>query len=709
MKEKPNQFIITKEEWEKEVKQLDKIRNDIEDELSNYDNIELFCRIAFQSSFYVNGQRILNKFISDIPAIHFLIGLSLKKSNDIETSPTLKNVEDIYTLVDSYFNKFVFINHFNPNEPIEEFSDIIRQARVQNMINQQNPERYPFQSEELVLATFSGLNPFFETNFGFNASDAFYFGSYLIDLCQNNMSKRITYVQTKYPQYEGNEIEILNETFNSSNYLFEIPVDSIFEEEKDKKSKFLRYLELFTCNFGEGNPNYNSPIDDNLIFQKPIIGYNGKYYCPVAQLLIEKLPDILELLLTEEKSNETKIWQRYTKTKSEFTEKKVSEYLKRVFPSSLVYNNAFYRIDDKRVEVDHLVPYCNVILIIEDKSGSFTDPAKRGGIKRIEHDLKRLIGEAHEQGTQTKNFIKSIQKVKFENEYGKSLFEISYNSSTTQFVLINVTLEPLFSFAAKLGDLRKLDIIKNNDYPWSVNLFELDLITQYLKIPALFLHYVQRRIDVIEKNRLMAFDDLSFLGLYLRHGNFEMITPEDEKFTGILLEPEFLEEFDQHYLFGQPPPKLEIEPETLELISSLERLNQNNYTNITNVFLDLNHKSRQFIFSKIRKMKFDTSLDGKNRYFSYYKSDKNVGFSFLVDINREDLQDNLYSYSLLSKYNCKAKIWIGIGIDILDKSFFAHELLYFDFPWQFDPDVQSALQIAIDNKLIKKFELRENT
>jgi len=148
-----------------------------------------------------------------------------------------------------------------------------------------------------------------------------------------------------------------------------------------------------SCKFGETNKDFNSPLDENAIITKPIINNidGNKYFSPIPQDLVYNLPLIFESFLEEERQRQTKIWQNYQNIKSKYTEDKIYEYFSRLFPKQSIFKNLRYYYQEQKFEVDVLILYDNKIFIIESKAGAFTEPAKRGAIKRLNWGAPLLV------------------------------------------------------------------------------------------------------------------------------------------------------------------------------------------------------------------------------------------------------------------------------------------------------------------------------
>jgi len=705
-------FIVRGDEieYQSEVKKCNEIKGQIEYLLENFDNFELFSRYLLMTRTRLSGERVLSDILEDYPIYHFCIGLALKKKNNGTKEPSINEGEALVWLLQSFYETYLKVSLLQSILSKNIDADLIHLSRQQYLINQTNKERYPFQTKELLQETFRFLNDYFEFHIGFNIDDAIEFVEKIVNHFNKLVHERIE--RGRQARVSGKECsdEVINILFKNSRTLIEIDVDSFCHTNEIPVKKFQRYLFLLSCSFGTGDPTYTDPIDDNVINQKPIIKYQSKYYCPDPDLLFSNLQEIFEGLLDDERRKNSKIWESYKDRKSEFTETKVKEYLLRVFSKNDVKNKLFYDYLGKRQETDHIVTYCKNCLIVEDKSGRYSLSAKRGGILRIKSDLGKLISKSFEQGLTCRDYIKSTKIASFESEKkGDIILEISYEHLKTHFLIINVTLEHLYSFSNSLKILDSLNLFQNDEYPWSVSLFELDLITRSIRSPAIFVHYAESRIkSQKEKYSFFAFDEISFLSYYLENGNF-IIYPKNGKIPDLTLSPDYIKPFDLHYTHGDASPKLQIEDEILKIINDLEMLRPDHLTRITNAILDLPHHLRKLLIKEIQDACFETSTDGKLSHTSIYNNILNTGFTVFAQIGRNNLQTKLSDYCWLKKYQCKAKCWVGFGIDILEnKKYFAHEIICFESEWKYDKDLENLLTSALKCGFIEDYASGEH-
>jgi hypothetical protein len=678
---------ITENDYKASVKNYEQIREKIKNKLNTLDNLELFAQIILFKTLFnprnFDDYKELNKpeialDLDDIinsPNYLYGVGLSLSNTENGKTEPSLEDYSDFLNLLNDFYEEYgkSLLYYQVCSKDVDE--GLISSSKQHYLINQENKERYSFQTKELLFEVFGGFNDFFTEILGFDINDAMEFSQKIIDNFKNNIFERLKDTQKIEKDTDNFENKLQECLFKKSKILIEIDAIPFCNQYKISNiDKFQKYLERFSCSFGEGNQDYNLPIDDNIFLKKPLIKYQSKYYLPDPGLLNDNLPEIFDGFLDQVKTINPKIWNRYLKKRKQFTEKKVSSCFSRIFPEKDVHNNLFYNFKDPSPdETDHIIPFHDNILIVEDKSGKYTTPARRGGIKRIRHHIKELVEDSYVQGLRCRDYIKSSKNASFKNDKQKIVLTLNYSPKNTDFILINVTLEHLYNLSSVLI-LKTQNTFKDDEYLWSLSLFDLDLITQYFPMPIFFIHYIESRLRA---PNFFAFDETSFLGYYLQQGNFT-VYPIDGKIQFVTINPEYITKFDQHYLKGDEKPKLEIEEEIFKLIQDLERLTPENFTRISNTILDLRHDLRKQLIEGIKRAASKTSIDGQRHDTLLHLKTIKIGISVFTQIGTANLHTSLKDFCNYCKNNYDANCWIGIGIDILDRTHFAHEFVFID-------------------------------
>lgn len=412
---------ITENDYNAVVKNYQQIREKIQNKLHTFDNLELFARIIFFKTVInprnfddyteLNKSEFLIKIDDIINSPNYLygIGLSLANTDNGRNKPSLEDYSDFLNLLNDFYDEYgkSLFYYQVCSKDVDE--GLAASSKLHYLINQENKERYPFQTKELLLEIFEVFDDLFIDKLGFNVNDAMEFSHKIIENFKNKIFERLDDCQKIKKGTKDFENKLHECLFKNSKILIEIdPIPFCYHNKISDTDKFQKYLELFSCSFGEGNQDYNLPIDDNIFLKKPLIKYQSKFYSPDPGMLSNNLPEIFHGFLETERETYPKIWNRYLKRRKQFTEKKVSTCFSRIFPENDVYSNLFYEYKDPSPdETDHIIPFYDNILIVEDKSGKYSTPARRGGKDRIKRHIKELIEEPYIQGLRCRDYIKS--------------------------------------------------------------------------------------------------------------------------------------------------------------------------------------------------------------------------------------------------------------------------------------------------------------
>ncbi|MCA9828197.1 MAG: hypothetical protein KC444_07400 [Nitrosopumilus sp.] len=482
--------------------------------------------------------------------------------------------------------------------------------------------------------------------------------------------------------------------WGSKNILTINPTDFCKEEGINDVEKFKKYLNTFSCKIGDQFENFENPLSDNILFYKPIIKISDdSFFIPKADILKYKLDSLLEYLLQDEKEKKTKTWISYDDAKSKYLENKTYEFFSRVFPQKYLYQNLFYKFEDKRSETDLVLIYDEKIFIIESKSNHVPLSAKRGGITSLEHSLKKIIKKAYDQAVNVRMYIESKDLVEFENKKGEVILTINSKETNFEFFYINVTLENLGSIGTNLKELDVLKSFTKNEYPWSVNLYDLDIISDCIPEPAYFIHYLEQRIKAQNQNIFHSVEEIDFLGYYHKVGNFyrELLDP-DLKASHISIAPEYYDVLDKHYLFGEQKPEL-VMPSTLDkLIKNMQKYHQKGFTKITSLLLDFPQEQRKMISKSIEEKFNKTVKTGKpDGITSTLGVPFDIGFSYFTSSTMTNFYQDCKKQMMRRKYQQKITRWAMIGRNVEDKKNFATFFLYDKNSWKHDSEMEEEI------------------
>ena len=273
-----------------------------------------------------------------------------------------------------------------------------------------------------------------------------------------------------------------------------------------------------SINFGDlGAVNREHLILGNPVFQKPFIKLKSKeYYSAIWGIIPHIALSILEDFVWQDEGLRTK----YTKIKSRYLEDEIARILVEGFPNGTIYRGSRWHdpITEKDYENDLLVIIDSFAIVIEAKSGTVSDPAKRGAPNRLYETLRELIEEPSEQSLRFVNFL--------ENHRGVHAFQTKYGTQNTvditpikYYIPLGVTLSHLGMISSNLKKLIKAKVVNKTleELAPSISLTDLESVFELLTLEAEKIHYLARRRE-FEAHLEYEGDELDLLGFYLDNG-----------------------------------------------------------------------------------------------------------------------------------------------------------------------------------------------
>lgn len=704
-----------KKNLEKLKEELPKLKENLDTKMIQHGSVELMANIAIQEIFVQNPlMHNPDNPLAENPYLAFLLGLFLVKNKLDAGEPTPEIVSDVLESTNNYFDKFKWaVSPIDP-ENVKEEDFLIFVTRQKKFLDDLNPHCYPKQKEDYVKRVFSKVDYFLESKYGFNSNDAILFSKKIIDKIERSIWEK--YKQTseltkkfKEQSYAKKEevetalqeknmtMEQMINHFGNTHLLYNskdiltINVKNFCQEENiSDEEKFKKYLNAISCKFGEQVNRFEDPLSDNIIFYKPIIQLDeNNYFCPKPDFLIYKLDSVLENLLGEDSN----ALDKFNESKSVYLEDKSYEFFSRIFPKENLYRNLRFDFNGQNFETDLLLLYDDKIFVIESKSSHLPLSAKRGGIVSLENGLKAIVKKAYTQGSNVRDYINSQQTVKFQDEQKNTVLELTLIPEN-EFFFINVTTENLGLIGTNLKRLDILDLFTDDEYPWSVNIYDLDTVSDCISEPAYFIHYLEQRIRAQKQDIFEAVEEIDFLGYYYKNGNFYTELVASGHTTSIMISPDFYQILDNCYLLDKPKPQMNIPKILDELIKNMQKYRQKGFTKVTSLLLDLPYAQRKLLSSKIKqklvKIGKDKCPDG---FYLALPDPYDIGFSYFTSTTTTDFHKHAKKRMLLCKYDNKIKRWAMIGRNINDKKNFTTVYYYDDSDWAYDEELENDIPL----------------
>ena len=551
---------------------------------------------------------------SEAPYMKYLFGLFLSNHNLDADKSTREQIDEIEELVLEYFKNFRLLLVLS-NSPDNENCQINLSSQLQVMNEDVDPRAYPNQKDKYRDQVLIPLNHHFVSEHGFTVEQVFMFSENIA----MNIGSKISNVRY---QLQPTNLETVLANLNPRILVIDVN-DYCVEHNIDDKKAFKNYLNAFSCTFGEQTDKFDDPISENTLSYKPIIKMDENRFviASLLQILDTRLDLLLEHLLESEKQSKSPVWIQFNELRSTYLENASYEFFEKMFPNC-VYKNVHYKFQGSEGETDLLVIYGNRVLIVESKSNNIPAYAKHLGDEELEKRLHDVVEKGYEQATKTKKYIQSNSKAKFWADAKRKnlLVETDSSKNDYKFYYVGVTLEDLGGLGTNPKNLKPLGYFSNDEYPWLVYLYDLDVIMDMLAEPIYFIHYIEQRTNMHVLNNLESVSELDFLGLYLNNGGF--IKFDVKTFAN----GSFIKQFDDYYIRYGEKPKLAIPKNFESLLLDMQKHYMENFTDAACLMLDFSLSYKETIMDLVAENINKTVRTNEVSKFNILDYDVSIGF-----------------------------------------------------------------------------------
>jgi len=321
----------------------------------------------------------------------------------------------------------------------------------------------------------------------------------------------------------------------------------------------------FSSNEIFGRYNSFEPINESEIFQNPIVesdegefylfsmNIGARNYFNIAQNLIRKAD--INYYNTSFCGNALEI------SRDLFFEKKVLKLFKKMLPGVAFHSNVQYKYrepnlvlkcakaSDDKYELDILGISPNATYIIEVKAGIAEKETRRGAIKTVKSDLRKIIGDAICQSYRAYRHVVCDQNSCFLDDKGNKICPIN----RANVFRISISFSYVGSIIASLNLLREFDVIdKNAEFAWALNIFDLIPFSELINSEFELIDYLTKRLPMYNDERLKKLDEMDMLGLYFE--NDLKIDPIFQGFNSLHLNA-YKDDIDKYFTYGGEKPK----------------------------------------------------------------------------------------------------------------------------------------------------------
>jgi hypothetical protein len=434
------------------------------------------------------------------------------------------------------------------------------------------------------------------------------------------------------------------------------------------------FLRAFSLEFGSVSSSFSEPTQTHPLRARPLIHHQGRYLCPAPMLLDWAIQPRFEEALTEAG---IKPWERYQRSRHDYLLDATLGLLQRMMPSAEITQKLLYDVGGVRgqeAELDAFAKLDSTAFLIEAKGMPMSDAALRGAPDSLRRDLRRIVGDSHAQAVRAKmEFLrlKDLGATARLRRSGKSDVIVEPNDIDDT-ILLSVTLAPLGHLTAQMPAESDAGIFQRNEYSWVVNLYDLMVIADLIDLPAMFPHYVTRRVHTARLGLLEASDELDLFMYYLKEGLYldDLAADRDRgvgpntvrllSYTGPL---------DSYYLFagGQretaaPKPAQAVPPDLKALLERLAASKTRGWLEASLAILDLDAEGRRELAEGMERARRLARAEARASNVSIAgRGDGGWGITYWCDPDLDAIRPAVITYCESTRRSLNASRWIGIG------------------------------------------------
>ena len=245
----------------------------------------------------------------------------------------------------------------------------------------------------------------------------------------------------------------------------------------------------------------NDMSDFNPLKEKPIIRLDKDNYFIVSSFhLAEATWEVFFYRMLKTDYKDTAL-----KNRGDFAEDVVYHYLGNVFKNVCKNVRVKRNHSEELTDIDVCVIHRDTMLLFMVKTKKLTVLSRQGNINKIRDDYNKAILSSFEQGLSIKKIV----------ELGK----VDMWSSDDTFKTLLESVNQVYLFTVTQDDypyqnlLNHFFLEKYNEIPISINIFDLEVILNYIEDPDLFIEYTKSRYKCLKKFYLHS--EIAFLDFFL--------------------------------------------------------------------------------------------------------------------------------------------------------------------------------------------------
>ncbi len=509
---------------------------------------------------------------------------------------------------------------------------------------------FPYQYTSLARARYKNDREWLVRNAGFSIDEAATFMEELVEWLGQNLQERLQSLRGSDPNYW---------TFLD---VFCFTLEDVAAFSSIEISKVKKIIDRFSVPDGTNNDDFNT-----------VFSRNHAAIFPFVKISDRRIIFLLEYVGSEAIYSSPAYWMRednhYLPTASEhrgkFAEDEAVRLFGRAFQPTRILKNVVFRRSKKSIagELDVLIVHGRRAFMIQIKSKGLTEAAKAGNKLQIDKDFEAAIQKAYDQAVECVEFAKAKMDVEID---GKIVNEDLF-ANIDEFYPICISSENYPSLSFQVYQFLRQREVAGLMPPIVIDLFTLDVITEFLRSPLYLSDYLCKRSKLFGK--LIASHELNIFGMHLRNNLYV-----ESDVSLMMIQDDFVLEIDMALgarRKGLPWTDTPAGLLTRDLDNPLGRILQMaNASDRADV-----HQLGEFLLGLsseawvntnrwIKRAIREALRDGANHDVTVPISEENVGLTVHCnDLEDEEAHRKLLGHVELRKYIHKAERWFGVCIE----------------------------------------------
>ena len=456
------------------------------------------------------------------------------------------------------------------------------------------------------------------------------------------------------------------------------------------------FLKAFSLAPGAVNEELSAVGDYNAVNSHPVIQLEPeRYFLPIFLNLAESVyVSPFYWMLEDSQYRETSL-----KNRGAATEQIAKEHLMQVFGEANVFRGVQVKRNGQDVtDIDVFATAGNKAVIVQAKSKKLTTLSKRGDDRSLRRDFKQAIQEAYAQGIISRKALLD-KSTALLDESGQ---EIALPEEIDDAYIICLTGDHYPAITIQVDNYLQKDI--GDPYPVAISIFDLEIVSFYLRDPFDFLYYMRQRS--VHAEIIRSDSEMSLLGFHLKE---KLFPPENSDI--LFADPTYAQLVDANYpvarghwehteaaerLFHQwKNPTFDL------IVDDVKITKQPGFTDALFLLYDLAGGAADTIVAAMEGRRRLTELDGKMHDASVPVPSQASGVTFMSFPSLTDTTaDRFAGFAQARKYRARADEWLALGV-IAGSSKTLDMIWYSREPWYFDPDSEKMAATFLKPGIMK--------